>query len=197
MTTHYDTLGIEQNADEETIKKVYRRLAKKYHSDKNDCDDEVMKNVNVAYEILSDPEKRAAYDKSLRLAAVQIVTNLAMQWLSVVDNQGDMLTFIREQLYAQLQGIANRKQGGEKIIAHLKRNLKKLKFKGKVGEDMIGELIQQQIVGIEKQMADSEKETIRINDALKYVDNYSFEQEAYITAFHQSVRVFLGPVYSP
>ena len=60
-TDYYDVLGINKNADEKTIKKAYRKLAKKYHPDINPGDSNAeakFKEVTEAYEVLSDPEKR-------------------------------------------------------------------------------------------------------------------------------------------
>lgn len=65
-TDYYDVLGINKNADNKTIKKAYRKLAKKYHPDINPGDakaEEKFKEITEAYEILSDPEKRKLYDQ--------------------------------------------------------------------------------------------------------------------------------------
>ena len=62
----YEVLGIDRNADEATIKKAYRKLAKKYHPDVNPGDKEAeqkFKEATNAYAILSDPEKRRQYDQ--------------------------------------------------------------------------------------------------------------------------------------
>lgn len=59
--THYDTLGVSRNATPEEIKSAYRKLAKQLHPDLGG-DPERFKSINEAYEILSDPNKRAAYD---------------------------------------------------------------------------------------------------------------------------------------
>jgi curved DNA-binding protein len=62
---YYDTLGIERNASPDEIKRAYRRLARKYHPDvSTEPDAETrFKEMKEAYEVLKDPEKRAAYDQ--------------------------------------------------------------------------------------------------------------------------------------
>jgi molecular chaperone DnaJ len=63
---YYDLLGITRGADHATIKSAYRRLAKEYHPDRhNGCADKEaqFKAINEAYDVLKDPQKRAAYDR--------------------------------------------------------------------------------------------------------------------------------------
>jgi len=63
---YYKILGVPRNATEKEIKQAFRRLARKYHPDVNPGDPEAearFKEINEAYEVLSDPEKRAKYDQ--------------------------------------------------------------------------------------------------------------------------------------
>ena len=63
---YYEVLGVPKDADEATLKKAYRVLAKKYHPDTNPGDKEAeakFKEASEAYAVLSDPQKRQQYDQ--------------------------------------------------------------------------------------------------------------------------------------
>jgi len=63
---YYDILGVDRDADGDTLKKSYRKLAMKYHPDRNPDDQEAerkFKELNEAYDVLKDDQKRAAYDQ--------------------------------------------------------------------------------------------------------------------------------------
>jgi len=60
---YYEILGISKSASDDEIKKAYRKLAHKYHPDKKDGDEEKFKEINAAYQILSDKQKRQQYDQ--------------------------------------------------------------------------------------------------------------------------------------
>ncbi len=59
---YYDILGVKKNASADEIKKAFRKLAQKHHPDAGG-DEETFKNINEAYEVLSDPEKKKQYDR--------------------------------------------------------------------------------------------------------------------------------------
>ena len=72
MKTYYEILGLPKTATKKEIKKAYLKLAKKYHPDLNQGSkesEEIFKQVNIAYEVLSDDVKKIDYDKKLEAEA--------------------------------------------------------------------------------------------------------------------------------
>lgn len=70
-------MEIPENSTQRDIKIAFRRLARKYHPDRNSTvSDEVMKNINIAFENLSDPEKRQIYDESLKVLKSNLTSNV-------------------------------------------------------------------------------------------------------------------------
>lgn len=74
MKDYYDMMGLAPEASQDEITTMYRKLSKKYHPDKNSDDpdllrwsDGMMKELNEAYDILSDPAKRSQYDQMRRI----------------------------------------------------------------------------------------------------------------------------------
>ncbi|GAB1431060.1 DnaJ C-terminal domain-containing protein [Ignavibacteria bacterium] len=85
---YYATLGVSKNATADEIKKAYRKLAQQYHPDKNSGDkkaEDKFKEINEAYEVLSNPEKRKKFDK------------LGSNWNSFRQNGGSTQDFNWQQ----------------------------------------------------------------------------------------------------
>jgi curved DNA-binding protein CbpA len=69
IPNYYAILGVTSSASTAEIKRAYRRLARQHHPDLNaQAKDEQIKRLNEAYAVLSDPQKRAAYDERIRQA---------------------------------------------------------------------------------------------------------------------------------
>jgi curved DNA-binding protein len=99
---YYKILGVERSATQDEIKSVYRKLAKKYHPDKNPGDkqaEEKFKEINEANDVLSDPEKKARYDQ---------ISNSYSSWQQAGGAPG---SFRWEDLY----GSSNRSGGAQQV----------------------------------------------------------------------------------
>ena len=78
---YYKILGVERGANEAEIKSAFRKLALKYHPDRNagnNSAEEKFKEINEAYEVLSDAQKRARYDQRYRSP------ELALLWINAL-----------------------------------------------------------------------------------------------------------------
>jgi len=88
---YYEVLGISRNASEDEIRNAFRNLARKYHPDVNDAHDaeERFKEINEAYGVLSDDEKRAAYDRFGHQGVK--AANGGMDWSANISDFEDIL----------------------------------------------------------------------------------------------------------
>ena len=85
---YYEVLGVNKGASDDEIKKVYRQAAKKYHPDLHPGDkeaEEKFKEVNEAYEVLSDSEKKARYARVAELVVARLFVMVGQYLVSLVD----------------------------------------------------------------------------------------------------------------
>lgn len=109
---YYEILGVERNASLEEIKKAYRKLALKYHPDKNPGNkaaEEKFKEVNEAYAILSNPEKRARYDQ-FGHSGVEGTTFGPEDFRGFEDIFGGFESF--SEIFESFFGTSSRRRGG-------------------------------------------------------------------------------------
>jgi DnaJ-class molecular chaperone len=85
MTTHYDTLKVPQDANADTIKKQYRKLSLDHHPDRPSGNSAKFKELNEAYEVLSDPKKRREYDASFHPSPEHAIFEMLFKGNGAVD----------------------------------------------------------------------------------------------------------------
>ena len=102
---YYEILGVSRTASDEELKKAYRKLAVQHHPDRNPGDksaEEKFKEINEAYQILSDSQKRSAYDRFGHSAVGgQGSTHTDLILLTHSVREGTM-----NEVIAQMQGLA-------------------------------------------------------------------------------------------
>ena len=92
---YYEILGVGKNADENELKTAFRNLARKYHPDinKDPGAEEKFKEINEAYQILSDPDKRAAYDRYGKAGVSGMGNGFDYSQVDLSDILGDLFGF--------------------------------------------------------------------------------------------------------
>ncbi len=88
MKDYYAILGVARDASEDDIKKAYRKLAGKYHPDREGGDEEKFKEAKEAYEVLTDAQKRAAYDSPEEEAAFMSMQDIINKMRQAHRNAG-------------------------------------------------------------------------------------------------------------
>ena len=119
----YETLGVARGADEKELKSAFRKLAMKYHPDRNPGDAEAekkFKEVGEAYEVLKDPQKRAAYD---RFGHSAFENGMGGGGAGGFGGGGGGFADIFEDIFGEMMGGGRRRSGGRERGADLRYNM--------------------------------------------------------------------------
>lgn len=187
--SHYATLDVDAKASVDEIKKAFRKKASAAHPDKGGSK-ELMQAVNQAYEVLSDPDRRAKYDATgessqevtIEQKAIQLLTQL---FTMALDEDGNIITIVRDALKgAQDQANVDLKKAERRNKRLITR---RDKIAVKSGENLVHLLIDAQVDRGTRKIA-SIKEAIEITKvALQMLDDYTSTEEARVVPQEESM----------
>lgn len=164
---YYEILGVERSATFDEIRASYRELVKKNHPDKGGSP-EKFRLIQIAYETLSDPKKKAEYDSSNE--ANPVVSFLTRLFLHVLDQSDpektDIFKVMEKAALVKLQEMANQKQAIKRKIKRLNKALKRIK---KDSGGLFKSVLLTQIKICEDSFADLEKAEKIVIEAYKKI----------------------------
>jgi curved DNA-binding protein CbpA len=202
--TFYEVLGVPPDADEATIKHAYRRLAAKHHPDRDGGSEEEFKKVAEAYLVLSDPEKRAYYDKtgsSPQAGSTEDPDNEARRelihlFLTIVDQHPETIDF-RKQMEVVIKGNeGNVHKHIEQMRVGLRKRekvLKRMKWK-KIGTPFLERALEHTITQHHQAIGEANRK-LGVLAKMKTLLNEGYDYMGEETGFWPGVSVqnaFLG-----
>lgn len=126
----YEILGLKKDASQEEIKKAYRKKAVEHHPDKGG-DPETFKQAQIAYDNLSDEQKRSDYDKGKTPDQDPALSFLSGLFLSLISNadvdRTDLFKQMTQQIKAKIFSIHTEKKDTERFIKRLKKVRRRIK----------------------------------------------------------------------
>ncbi len=174
--TLYEILGVPQDADEETIKQAWRRLAQKLHPDRDGGDAEAFKKAKSAYEILSDPKRRYEYDqtgetedRSRWNTANAAIRQMLLSMVDQADlDHDDMIVFMGRVTTKKIKEANERIAELRELKIRRTRAKKRCIHKKQSGPNILAEALQKDIDGIEQQI-EGAIEAIEIGNLIRKI----------------------------
>lgn len=172
---YYARLGVFPADSIETIKRQYRLLAKMLHPDRDGGDAERMRDINEAWNVLSDPEARAAYDNSTRAAAESMLRNFFEQYLDKGSDDDNPVQVIRCSIK---RGIAEKRAEIQALHQRLRSlHLRKKAFRHKAHDplrDQFSALVDSRIKYAEEAIKAGEAFIACAEYCSKLIDDYEY-----------------------
>ena len=177
----YNDLGVPKSATLEEIRMAYRKKAQKAHPDKGGSESE-FRQLQQAYDILSDPERKARYDQTgethqgptLESQALSYVAALLPKILdSVLDaSRLPLIDKLKEAANADIARMKADKQQGERIVAKRREALKRL------SPGILSAMIETEIGIIEAKIKSIDNQITVLNLAIKIISDHSYQSES-------------------
>ena len=186
----YEVLGVESTAEPAVIKKAYRKLAAKHHPDRAGGDAERFKEVQAAYECLSDPDRRRRYDETgdsgspqvappdptiqfLHTLLQQAMAQINTDRVHLIQAMRDAIQIKRSEFDAQRHAIRVQREKLERAMKRVKK---------KSGDNRIAAMLQGWINHIPEQEAALANNMSICDDLLVQLVDYDYELPAELTA---------------
>ena len=171
----YETLNVDSNADDATIKASYRTLAQQTHPDKNNGDDKTFYAVQAAYDVLSDPVRRKLYDETgstdeapKNVAETRLISILDA-FIANGDFTGDIVKVIGDNMRATVTGLNQQMSVNKTLINKLVDQLDRIKTDG---FNLYDQVLTSKINMLKEKQAAMVVEVDIWNDAIEMLDGY-------------------------
>lgn len=154
----YKMLGVERNASPFEVKAAYRFMAQAFHPDKQDGDEEKFKNIKLAYEVLSDPDRRAHYDangvdseqKDGEAEALNMLAHLLRCSIEAAEDSVapvDYVAQMRRVIDHKMQEALNTAANIDRTIARRIHEASRIRRKSD-GPNLLAQIIEHDIAGL-------------------------------------------------
>lgn len=179
----YDELGVDPKADASAIERAYRRRAQRAHPDKGGSTEE-FHAVQLAYDVLSDEERRKRYDETGEAheppqaqQAVSVISNMVIQFVDAADlDHDDMVEAMKRTVAGQMQRSAGEISRLREKIKKRERALRRIRHRGH-GMNILASALKADLKGIERAIKTMEKDIALGELVLKMLNDYGYEVE--------------------
>lgn len=177
----YDELGLPPDCTSDEIKQMYRSLAQQHHPDKGG-DEDTFKKIKLAYEVLSDPDRRAEYDSTgatqeattVRSEAIQELAGLVTYCIGKINpDRDDLILQMKNELNENVRQIKDNIIKCNNFIINLNKILKKVNRK-KEGEDFIKSIVEEQIRNRERELKNFDRKIEVSNYMYELIEDYYY-----------------------
>ena len=184
MTNHYETLGIDRAAVPEQIKAAYKRLAQTIHPDKGGGD-AAFQQLQEAYAVLSDPDRRARYDRGEDTGPINSPEHRARSGMAglfkkaalAAEDHQDMIQMVRDGINQGIKKVHGDTAKLERSIGKLEKARDRVTYKGD-GVDMFAGVIDQQIDNAKRTIESLDDEANMASLMLIMLNDYECEVTA-------------------
>lgn len=189
MRRYYDILDISEDATPEQIEKAYKRAASKHHPDKNIGNEtaaaELFKEAKEAYECLSDPERRKAYDETgdTTIETGNPAEDLFLHLLNEVtehfETAAEVLMKTRSVIEEMLDECAERKLQTDRKVVVMRSMLRALRFKGK-GANFLEGVLNDKIKKLESERQELDAATVAAKGVWDLLNEYEATDRPFV-----------------